>query len=91
MDFTQQNEIIIYQPDETLKLNVRVESDTVWLTQMQIVELFISSKANISEHIKHIFETGELQREATVRKFRTVRKEGNRNVIRTIELLKASW
>lgn len=85
MDFTQQNEIIIYQPDETLKLNVRVESDTVWLTQMQIVELFISSKANISEHIKHIFETGELQREATVRKFRTVRKEGNRNVIRTIE------
>lgn len=88
MDSTQQNEIIIYQPDETLKLNVRVESDTVWLTQMQIVELFISSKANISEHIKHIFETGELQREATVRKFRTVRKEGNRNVIRTIELLK---
>lgn len=57
MDSTQQNEIIIYQPDETLKLNVRVESDTVWLTQMQIVELFISSKANISEHIKHIFET----------------------------------
>lgn len=85
MDFTQQNEIIIYQPDETLKLNVRVESETVWLTQMQIVELFISSKANISEHIKHIFETGELQREATVRKFRTVRKEGNRDVIRTIE------
>ncbi len=79
------NEIILYQPDDTLALDVRVEDDTVWLTQTQIVELFTSSKANISEHLKHIFESGELEREATVRKFRTVRKEGNRNVCRTLE------
>ena len=79
------NEIILYQPDDTLALDVRVEDDTVWLTQTQIVELFTSSKANISEHLKHIFESGELDREATVRKFRIVRKEGNRNVCRTLE------
>ncbi|MDE6339049.1 MAG: virulence RhuM family protein [Muribaculaceae bacterium] len=79
------NEIILYQPDEALKLEVRLEDETVWLNQAQIVELFCSSKANISEHLKHIFDSRELDREATVRKFRTVRKEGNRNVTRTLE------
>ena len=63
------NEIIIYQPDSTLSLDVRVEDDTVWLTQAQIVELFASSKANISEHLKNIFVSNELDRGATVRKF----------------------
>lgn len=81
----QENEIILYQPDDTLTLDVRVEDETVWLTQAQIVELFDSSKSNISEHLKHIFESGELKREATVRKFRTVRQEGTRSVVRTLE------
>ena len=85
MESTQGNEIIIYQPDEELSLDVRVEDETVWLTQSQIVELFESSKANISEHLKHIFDSGELAKEATVRKFRTVRQEGNRNVTRNID------
>ena len=85
MESTQGNEIIIYQPDEELSLDVRVEDETVWLTQSQIVELFESSKANISEHLKHIFDSGELSKEATVRKFRTVRQEGNRNVTRNID------
>lgn len=85
MEPTQENEIIIYQPNESLTLDVRVEDESVWLTQSQIVELFDSSKANISEHLKHIFDSGELVREATVRKFRTVRQEGNRNVTRSIE------
>lgn len=85
MDSTQENEIIIYQPDETLALEVRVEGESVWLSQAQIVELFDSSKANISEHLKHIFDSGELAKETTVRKFRTVRQEGNRNVARNIE------
>lgn len=85
MESTQGNEIIIYQPDEGLSLDVRVEDETVWLTQSQIVELFESSKANISEHLKHIFDSGELSKEATVRKFRTVRQEGNRNVTRNID------
>ena len=79
------NEIILYQPNDTLALDVRVEDESVWLTQAQIVELFDSSKANISEHLKHIFQSGELNREATVRKFRTVRQEGNRAVTRTLE------
>ena len=85
MDPTKENEIIIYQPDENLALDVRVEGETVWLTQAQIVELFDSSKANISEHLKHIFDSGELAKEATVRNFRTVRREGNRSVTRNID------
>lgn len=79
------NEIILYQPDSSVKLEVRLEDETVWLNQAQIVELFASSKANISEHIKNIFDSGELTKEATVRKFRTVRQEGSRSVTRTIE------
>ena len=82
---TTANEIIIYQPDETLRLDVMVEDESVWLSQAQIVELFNSSKANISEHLKHIFVSGELSKEATVRKFRIVRQEGNRSVTRNIE------
>ena len=79
------NEIIIYQPDElSSHINVRVEADTIWLTQTQIVSLFESSKANISEHIKNIYKTGELSKKATVRKFRTVQKEGGRNVTREL-------
>lgn len=85
MKTNQTNEIILYQPDNTLAIDVRVEDESVWLTQAQIVELFNSSKANISEHLKHIFESAELDREATVRNFRTVRKEGNRKVTRTLE------
>ncbi|MDE5791102.1 MAG: virulence RhuM family protein [Muribaculaceae bacterium] len=85
MEKNSVNEIILYQPDDTLTLDVRVEDESVWLTQAQIVELFNSSKANISEHLKHIFQSGELDRESTVRKFRTVRKEGNRSVVRNLE------
>ena len=72
MESKQENEIIIYKPNETLALDVRVMDETVWLSQAQLVELFGSSKANISEHLKHIFDSGELEKEATVRKFRTV-------------------
>lgn len=80
-----ENEIIIYQPNELSNhVNVRVAADTIWLTQTQIVSLFESSKANISEHIKNIYNTGELNKEATVRKFRTVQKEGGRNVTRKL-------
>ncbi|NOR45551.1 MAG: DNA-binding protein [Candidatus Delongbacteria bacterium] len=77
------NEIILYQPDESsTHIEVRIKEETVWLTQVQIAHLFQSSKANISEHIKHIFQTKELDEEGTVRKIRTVRKEGNRTVSR---------
>ena len=69
-------EIIIYEGDEGQpNIEVRIEGETVWLTQAQLVELFASSKANVSEHIKHIFEEDELQRDSVVRKFRTTAKD----------------
>ncbi len=76
-------EIIIYQTEDGLtKLEVKMENDTVWLTQAQLVELYKSSKANVSEHIAHIFEEGELVKEAVVRKFRTTASDGkNYNVL----------
>ena len=86
-DLGGNSQIVLYQPNETISIEVKldVEYDTVWLTQAQMVELFASSKANISEHISNIFQQGELQPESTVRKFRIVRKEGARTVTRTID------
>ena len=75
-------EIMLYQPDEKVRLEVLMEYETVWLTQTQIIELFQSSKSNISEHLTNIYEQGELVYEATVRNFRTVQKEGDRIVNR---------
>ena len=80
-----QGEVIIYQTDEgDTKIDVRFVDETVWLTQAQLVELFQSSKANISEHIKNIYDEGELDEKSTVRKFRTVQIEGERSVTRSI-------
>ncbi len=78
--------ILIYQaPDGQTTIEVTLDDDTVWLTQAQIVDLFQSSKANISEHIKHIYESEELEPGATVRNFRMVRQEGKRQVNRELE------
>jgi hypothetical protein len=80
------DEVEIYQSaDGTVTLDVKTDGDTVWLTQAQLAELFQSSKANISEHIKNVFDEGELSPEATVRKSRTVRTEGVRPVARTVQ------
>jgi len=80
------SEIVIFKTaDEKISVDVRFEGETVWLTQAQLVDLYGSSKANVSEHIKHIFEEEELSKEATVRKFRTVQTEGSRNVEREVE------
>ena len=79
-------EIIIYQtPDGATNLDVRLADETIWLTQAQMVVLFDSSKTNVSEHIKHIYITRELEKSATVRNFRTVRIEGKREVNRNID------
>jgi len=73
----QNNQIIIYQADDgTPGIDVRFQGETAWLTQAQLVNLFGSSKANISEHIKHIFEERELERDSVVRKFRTTAADG---------------
>lgn len=70
-------EIIIYQSDDGLtNIEVKIQDETVWLTQQQLVELYQSSKSNVSEHIKHIFEEGELDEESVVRKFRTTASDG---------------
>ena len=80
-----QGDVIIYQAEDgKTKINVRFVDESVWLTQQQLVKLFDSSKANISEHIKNIYEEGELDEESTVRKFRTVQIEGDREVTRTV-------
>jgi len=81
------NQILMYtSADGKTKVRVTVspQENTVWLSQAQLVDLFQSSKANISEHIKNILEECELDENSTVRFFRTVQKEGNRNVEREI-------
>jgi len=80
------SEIIIYQkPEGNIKIDVRLEEETVWLSQAQLCELFQKSKATISEHIKNLFEEGELEASTTVRNFRIVQTEGNREVERAID------
>ena len=81
----RKGDIVIYQSENgETRIDVRFEDETVWLTQAQLCELYQSSKANVSEHIKNIFEEGELEEETTVRKFRTVQTEGERTVSRTV-------
>jgi len=73
----EQGEIVIYQTnDGKNKIDVKLEGETVWLTQAQLVELYQSSKSNVSEHIKHIFEEKELEESSVVRKFRTTASDG---------------
>ena len=65
-------DILIYQSEDGLThIDVRMEQETVWLTQQQLCQLYCTSKSNVSEHIKHIFEDGELDEISVVRKFRT--------------------
>ena len=72
----KQGEIVMYQPDETIRLEVRLENDTVWLTQAQIVVLFQKAKSTISFHISNIFKEGELDEKVVVRKNRTTTIHG---------------
>jgi len=70
-------EVIIYQSnDNNISIDVRLEDENVWLTQADLIELYQSSKSNVSEHIKHIFEEGELDENSVVRKFRTTASDG---------------
>jgi hypothetical protein len=78
----EQGEIVIYKANDKadFQLKVRVEDETVWLTQAQMVELFSSTKQNISLHINNIFKEGELQPEATVKEYLIVQTERKRQV-----------
>ena len=71
------SEIVIFKTsDEKISIDVRFEGETVWLTQAQLMDLYGSSKANVSEHIKHIFEEGEFEEDAVVRNFRITAADG---------------
>lgn len=84
MDKSDSQIIIFKTDDEKISVDVRFDEETVWLTQQQIAELFDTARSNIVEHIKHIYDEGELITEATCRNFRQVRTEGNRQVARMI-------
>lgn len=81
-----ENQIEIYQADDgSTQINVKFEKDTVWLTQAQMAKLFGKGRTTITEHIQNVFSENELVYEATCRKFRQVRNEGNRTIEREIE------
>jgi len=81
----ENTEILLYQTEDgQTKVEVRLENDTVWLTQVQMVELFQTTKQNISLHIRNIFQEGELQEVSTVKDYLTVQTEGKRQVERNI-------
>lgn len=71
-------EIVMYQPDETIRLEVRVESETVWLTQQQMAELFQTTKQNVSLHVNNIFKEDELTESSVVKESLTTAKDGKR-------------
>lgn len=80
------DEIVLYRPDELAEhIEVRLEDETVWLSQQQMAALFNQTKQNISLHINNCFKEGELEKKATVKESLTVQKEGNRTVKRKIE------
>lgn len=77
-------EIILYQRGDAPAIDVRLDGDTVWLSQQQLADLFQTSRTNVVEHIGNIYAEGELSQEATCREFRQVRTEGNRQVSRAL-------
>ena len=81
---TNQGEIVMYQPDETIRLEVRLENDTVWLNRQQLSELFGRDVKTIGKHINNALKE-ELRKVSTVAKFAIVQMEGGRKVTRTIE------
>lgn len=80
------SDILIYQnQDGNIKIDVRLQEETVWLTQTQMAQLFGKDKRTISEHIGNVFSEGELNKSSTVRNFRTVQTEGNREIERALD------
>ena len=81
---SDENQIVVYQPDDTIRLDVRLENETVWLTQSQMGELFGCTTRNVRIHLENIYSCGELAQEATRKDFFLVRIEGSRQVHRTV-------
>ena len=78
IQYSQQGEIILYRPDETVSLEVRLEGETVWLNQAQMGELFGTNRQAITKHLQNIYDCGELNKEATSSILELVRQEGKR-------------
>ena len=82
-DTAPNSQLLIYQTEDgRLKVEARLENETLWLNQQQMAELFQTSRTNVVEHIQHIYDEGELEAAATCREFRQVRTEGARAVAR---------
>ena len=81
---SNKGEIVMYQPDETIRLEVRMGEETVWLTQQQMADLFATDRSSIAKHIQNIYQTDELEKEPTCAKIAQVRQEGNRKVKRSL-------
>lgn len=79
-------EVVLYNPDDTIRLEVRMNNETVWLSQAQMAELFGTQRQAITKHLKNIFNTQELERSATSSILELVQKEGTRLVRREVEL-----
>ena len=80
------NQIVIYQSEDgQTQVDVRLENETVWLTQTQMVELFQTTKQNVSLHVGNVFKEGELEEKSTVKEYLTVQKEGERKVSRKVK------
>ena len=82
----EDQKIVIYQTEDgQTQIDVRLENDTVWLTQAQMVELFQTTKQNVSLHLNNLYKEGELEKEGTVKEYLTVQNEGNRKVARKVK------
>ena len=83
----RESELLFYASDDgKSKIEVRLENETVWLSQIQMVELFQTTKQNVSLHIKNVFSEGELDKISTVKEYLTVQSEGKRQIKRSISL-----
>jgi len=83
---TDQNEIVVYRPSENVQLQVRLENESVWLTQAQMAQLFHREPQNITMHIRNIYKEGELSKGATCKDFLQVQQEGSRRVSRIVQI-----
>ena len=82
----EDQKIVIYQTEDgQTQIDVRLENDTVWLTQAQMVELFQTTKQNVSLHLNNLYKEGELEKEGTVKEYLTVQQEGRRKVSRRVK------
>ena len=79
-----ENQIVVYQPNESVRLDVRLENETVWLNQARLAELFCVDRTVVNRHIHNIYKTGELDESATCAKIAQVQVEGGRSIMRTI-------